>query len=183
MGLVWQKSNTVTTSLEKLVDSGSCKKKKVFLNGTLFTCSVTPGNFIRIRWSHSLILVIYSSAPRNLASHSYHVLELPQISLGFLAWVKMDGDQIVGGGGSRKQMPSRMIHPNGKTEVGSGGAGSHPNRVRGRDPFYFQFRFLLCLLSFMLAYSSPKLGVKFHLSPWLCAGSSTWSHILAYKSY
>lgn len=43
----------------------------------------------------------------------------------------------VGGGGSRKQAPSGIIHPNGKTEVGSGGAGSHPNRVRGRDALLF----------------------------------------------
>ena len=39
----------------------------------------------------------------------------------------------VGGGGSRKQTPSEVIHPNGKTEVESRGAGSSPNRVWGRE--------------------------------------------------
>ena len=39
----------------------------------------------------------------------------------------------VGGGGSRKQTPSKVIHPNGKTEVESRGAGSSPNRVWGRE--------------------------------------------------
>lgn len=43
----------------------------------------------------------------------------------------------VGGGGSRKQAPSEVIHPNCKTVEGSRGAGCDPNRVRGGDALPF----------------------------------------------
>ena len=109
------------------------------LNKTFLTCSVTPGSFTRIRGSCSLTLLIYSSAPGRPASHSYCGLEPPRaLNLGEDGW--RSDPAAAGGGGSRKQAPGRVIHPNGNTEVGSGGAGSHPNKVRGRDALPFSAR-------------------------------------------
>lgn len=156
-------------------------------NKTFFTCSVTPGNFTRIRWPCSLTLLTNSSAPGSPASHSYCGLEAFQSSLGLPAWVKMDGDQIQQlwveeGPGSRRR-GSEVIHPNGNMEVGSGGAGCGPNRVRGRDALPSPAQISPLPLSLHAGLFQPQTGCQIPSQPRLCAGSSTRSHILVYKSY
>lgn len=76
-GWIDKKQHSHKFSLGKI---GGLKIMGIFspLNKTFFTCSVTPGNFARIRWSCSLILLIYSSAPGRPASHSYCGPEPPR---------------------------------------------------------------------------------------------------------
>lgn len=135
MGLVWQETIQQQLLLWQKWWTQSHKDFFFFsLNKAFFTCSVTPGNFTRVRWSCSLILLIHSGAPGSPASHSYWTGASPEQP----GWRWMD---MRSGSCARRsvQEAGRELGNsfNGKTEVGSGGAGSHPNKERGRDALSF----------------------------------------------
>lgn len=132
MRLGWQK--TTCQPLLPRKDSGLSVR---IPSKTFFTCSVTPGNFTVIMWSYSLTLSSAASSQKSCFSlwlWAGASPELPGASgLGEDGW--RSDLAAVGRGGSRKQAPREVIHPNGIKEVGSGGDGGLPNRVMGRDAF------------------------------------------------
>lgn len=184
MRLIWQK----TTQHQVLLWKSrwiQCRGGFFPLNKTSFTCSGTPGNLSRIGRSCSLTLQIKSGPPGSPASQPSCGPEPPQSSRGsWPEWGWMEvrssscGWRRVQEAGAERGNSSKW-----QNRGGFSGRGRLPKQGKGERCLHFQLRFLLRLLCFMLAYSSPKLGVRLHLNPWLCAGSSTRSQILAYKSY
>lgn len=182
MDLVWQNKTCQQLLPRKdgrfLDHGGSLPTSKTFL-----TCPVTPGNFPLIRCLGSLALSAAAAGSwKSCFSLPIWAGFSPECSrslgLGEDGW--RSDPRAVGRGGSRKQTQRELIHPNGIAEVEPGASWTGQ---AGEIPSQFPLRFLLSFFCCVLAYPGPNLGVKFHLTSWLCAGSWTRSHILAYKSY